>query len=42
MKAMVRDTYGSPDALELADVDVPTTCSCAFTQPASTRGSGIS
>ena len=34
MKAMVRDRYGSPDVLELTDIDKPelqtTRCFCAF------------
>ena len=46
MKAIVRDSHGSPDVLELRDIGKPvvgiTTCCYAFTRLASTRASGTS
>ena len=46
MKAIVQDTYGTADVLELREIETTrrsktTRCSCAFMQPAWTRVCGM-
>jgi hypothetical protein len=46
MKAIVQDSYGTADVLELEDMDRPVTgsgtCCSAFTRPAHSSGTGTS